>query len=242
MKAVVLVAGQSGRDFPPDSKPKCLYHAGGRVLLDIAVRSLLDAGVTDIRLVIGYRGEEIRKFVESRGWNIEFAWNPQWQSDAVASVEAGLHGVDDDVLLLCADLLIDADLIRGFCKTDPDRLAWVRSEIPWDSNETGYDALYRRDIDNSVIRIPRRMLGIFENCRERADRFLARYSWMTDISPGTGVYYGAALTETLNEFGPPEEVVIHNPIVDIDFYRQTDEHKVAAHLRRIGVSAPEART
>jgi hypothetical protein len=241
MKAVILVAGQSGRDFPPDGKPKCLYHAGGRVLLDIAVRSVLDAGVTDIRLVLGYHGEEIRQYAESRKWNLEFVWNPRWQSDAVASVEAGLEGVNDDVLLLCADLLIDAGLIRGFLGTNPDRLAWVRSESPWDSNETGYDALYRRDIDNSVIRIPRRMLGIFENCRERADRFLARYSWMTDTSPGTGVYYGAALTETLNEFGPPEEVVIRNPIIDIDQFRQTDEYKIAVHIQRRAGKAAEAR-
>jgi hypothetical protein len=240
MKAVILVAGQSGRDFPPNGKPKCLYHAGGRVLLDIAVGSVLDAGISDIRLVIGYHGEEIQQYVERRNWKLEFVWNPRWQSDAVASVEAGLSGVDDDVLLLCADLLIDAGLIRGFLKTDPDRLAWVRSEIPWDSNDAGYDALYRRDIDNSVILIPRRMLGIFGNCRERADRFLARYTWMTDTSPGTGVYYGAALTETLNEFGPPAEVVIRNPIIDVDHFWQTDEYKIAAHMRRLAQRPVEA--
>jgi hypothetical protein len=232
MKAVILAAGKSGRDFPLDGKPKCLHHIRGRVVFDIVVEALLEAGLTDIRVVLGYRGDDICRHAERKGWRVEFVWNPTWETDAVSSIETGLRDIDDDVLLLCADILIDAELIRGFLRVGP-RLAWIRSEIPWGGDEEGYDDRYRNDIDNSIVTIPRAHLNIFDGSRERADRFIARYRWgrTTPIGPGSGLYWGAAVTESFNDYRPIAEVVVHDPIADIDFYAQTDEFKIGAVMR-----------
>jgi hypothetical protein len=233
MTAVILAAGKSGRDYPPNGKPKCLHHIAGRAAFDVVVQALLDAGLTRIRVVLGYRGDDIRQHAARRKWDLEFVWSTVWETDSVRSIEVGIEGVDDDVLLLCADILIDADLIRGFLRVG-SQLAWIRSEIPWSGGaDQGYDDLYRNDIDNSVVIIPRGQHHIFEGSRERADRFIARYRWDpgTPIGPGSGLYWGAALTETFNEHRPIAEVVIRNPIYDIDFYAETDEFKIASVLR-----------
>jgi hypothetical protein len=234
MKAVILAAGLPRNDFPPGSKPKCLYHSGGRMLLDIAVNSVQQAGISDIRLVVGYKADAVREFVETRKWNLEVAVNDAWATDSVRSIETGLEGADTDVILLCADLLIDSEIIRAFTHTAPERLAWIRSIVPWDhdSGFAGYDDVYRNDIDNSILRIPKPMLGIFEGARERAGRFLKRYGWGIETGPGTGVYFGAAITETFYQYRPIEEVVIQEPIRDIDYFWQTDEAKIQGQVRR----------
>jgi hypothetical protein len=233
VKAVILAAGRPGRDFPPDSKPKCLYHSGGKVLLDIAVHSVLEAGITDIRVVVGYQADTIREYLETKNWNLDLAVNDTWATDSVKSIETGLEGANTDVLLMCADLLIDSKVIRPFLNTDPDRLAWIRSLVPWGNNEqwVGYDDIYRNDIDNSIVRIPEHLLGNFEGARGRAEQFLKRYAWGTETGPGTGVYCGAAITETFYQYRPIEEVVIPKPIQDVDFFRQTDEGKIKEHVR-----------
>jgi len=233
MKGVVLAAGASGRDFPKDGKPKCLYHYKHRVLLDYAVESLMQAGVDEIRVVVGYQHWRIREYARQRNWQLEFAVNEAWHTDAVRSLDAGLAGLDDDALIVCADLVIGPEIIQAFLRTDPRRLAWIRSIIPWGRSDERivYDEVYRGDIDNSIVRIPRHLLGIFEGGRERADRFLARYQWNTPIGPGTGVYFGAAITQTFYDHRPVEEVVIVRPVTDVDGYSQTDECKVARFVR-----------
>jgi len=232
MKAIILAAGWPGRDFPADTKPKCLYHYKGSVLLDIAVNSVLQAGIQSVRLVVGYKEDEIREYTQNKKWKLEFVRNDDWMTDAVKSLDVGLAGLDTDAMILCADLIIDKSLIEAFLKTNPDRLAWIRSIEPWDQNrgEIVYDDVYRCDIDNSIVKIPRRLLRLFEGGRERADRFLARYHWETPTGPGTGVYFGAAITETFRDHRPIEEVVIPKPIKDIDAFSQTDEFKFGRYF------------
>ena len=235
MKAVLLAAGWPGRDFPEHTKPKCLYHVGGRALLDLAVNAVQEAGVDDVRVVVGYKADEIEEYARQRNWNLEFVRNDDWKTDGVKSLEVGLDGVHDDVLIVCADLIIDAGIIKAFLATPPRRLAWIRSIVPWDQNHghVAYDDIYRNDIDNSIVKIPQHLMGLFEGARERAETFIARYHWDTPTGPGTGVYFGAAITETFSHYRPIEEVVIPEPIRDVDAYRQTDEYRIARRMADI---------
>lgn len=230
MKAVILAAGRPGRDFPPGCKQKCLFHYQGCVLLDIATDALLEAGVTDIRMVLGYGAKSVEDHVRDRKLDVELVYNEAYADDAVRSLEVGLAGVDTDVLVMASDLIgINATIIRGFQGTDPHRPAWVRSVIPWDHDRglIKYDEMYRPDTDIDVVKIPRRLLGVWGGARERAARFIARYHWTTPTGPGTGVHYGAAVYATFWEHRPVDEVVIAEPMGDVDDYPQTDEARLA---------------
>ena len=48
-----------------DTKPKCLLEVGGRTLLERTVRAMQQAGITEFVVVTGYRGEQIRGFLET---------------------------------------------------------------------------------------------------------------------------------------------------------------------------------
>src|SRR2546422_1768066 len=68
MKAVVLAAGEGARMGPfTASEPKVMIPVGNRPILEHVVRALVDEGVHDIVLVVGYRrGRDISYFQDGK--------------------------------------------------------------------------------------------------------------------------------------------------------------------------------
>src|SRR2546426_11979161 len=65
MKAVVLAAGEGARMGPfTASEPKVMIPVGNRPILEHVVRALVDEGVHDIVLVVGYRRERIMSYFQ----------------------------------------------------------------------------------------------------------------------------------------------------------------------------------
>ena len=55
MKAFILAAGVSRRLYPHTyNTPKCLLEVGGKPIIHYQLEALLDLGVKDISIVIGY--------------------------------------------------------------------------------------------------------------------------------------------------------------------------------------------
>lgn len=67
--AVVLAAGQGTR--MKSDLPKVLFPVAGRPMIDYVVDALLAGGVERIVVVVGYRGDDVRKHLSARP-NIEF--------------------------------------------------------------------------------------------------------------------------------------------------------------------------
>ena len=218
MKAVILAAGetrtQSGYGFPPNSKPKCLFHVGKITILERTVTALRTAGIEDIRIVVGYRGKDIVEYNEERGLNLEVVHNPDWGEDAPASLFAGLKDVDDDVLLLMFDLIIDDKLIRVFLEHEEDELVWMKTVKP----KTRRIYPECRDKDVSIVKIGKEKLDIFEGIDGR--QILTKFGWKK--VQGNEIY--ALLYEGLRH-NNPAEVNIIRPLKDIDYYWQTEEYR-----------------
>lgn len=80
-KCIILAAGTSTRLRPlTDEIPKCLLEVGGRPLLERTIENVLTAGIKEIHVVIGYRAEMVRQFIEQRfpGQQIHFIINPNY--------------------------------------------------------------------------------------------------------------------------------------------------------------------
>ena len=64
MIGVILAAGMAKRLRPlTDNCPKCLLKVGDRTLLERTVDAMLKAGITELVVVTGYRGDMIREFL-----------------------------------------------------------------------------------------------------------------------------------------------------------------------------------
>ena len=71
-RAIILAAGVGSRLRPlTDDRPKCLLEVGGQTLIDHQLAMLGRYGVTDMIVVVGYRGEKIRRHLGARARYID---------------------------------------------------------------------------------------------------------------------------------------------------------------------------
>jgi choline kinase len=124
-RCVILAAGASLRLRPlTDSKPKCLLEVGGKALLKRIIENVLDAGVKEIAVVIGYRGEMIREFVRQHfpQIHIRFILNPNYANTNNAYslfltkkfLENKKGNVSSGLILLDSDLYFSSKLLPIF--------------------------------------------------------------------------------------------------------------------------------
>ncbi len=110
MKAIILAAGQGTRLRPlTDDRPKCLVELGGMTLLDRQMLALKEAGINDISVVVGYRGD----LIEKKGFKVFY--NPEYETtNMVRSFFAArdlLKG-DSDILILYGDIVYEPQVIQ----------------------------------------------------------------------------------------------------------------------------------
>src|SRR2546427_12743601 len=94
MKAVVLAAGEGARMGPfTASEPKVMIPVGNRPILEHVTRALVDEGVHDIVLVVGYRRvREIAEFPDGKVIGAGSAYNAQKKYAVTARIRPAATG------------------------------------------------------------------------------------------------------------------------------------------------------
>ncbi len=108
MKAVIFAAGVGKRlQGVTQGRPKCLVDLGGRTLLSRHVEALGQLGVCQVVLVVGYAQDHIRKAMAADPFVQEVRWvvNEQFTRGSITSLWAARSEMDDDVVLMDADVL-----------------------------------------------------------------------------------------------------------------------------------------
>ena len=128
MKAVILAAGMASRLRPlTDNCPKCLLKVGTRSLLQRTVDSIREAGIDDLTVVTGYRGEMICSFLEEHynDMRLTFIENADFQNtNNIYSLWLARTSVDgEDFMLLDSDILFDPDIVKRIAGTEGTALA-----------------------------------------------------------------------------------------------------------------------
>jgi len=200
-----------------------LYHVNGEIILERLIRQLREAGFEDIRLVTGYGAEGIEKFNRDRNLGLELVYNPEWDGDSVESERVGVKGLNDDALIVCADILANTQIFKRFLECEAP-IVWIKTIIPW-GPPLPDDEDYRNDRQFCIVKIAKEKLSIFE--RENAEKYLAQiadrcYRNISEYDRFRG-RMNALLLEGMYRNGPVEEIVIPSPIRDIDYYDRTDE-------------------
>lgn len=112
MQAVVLAAGKGTRLEPlTDDKPKPLVEVDGRPILEDVFDNLIDIGVDEFVVVVGYMKEKIieRYDDEYRGVPITYAHQREQKGLAHALLQAEPH-IDDDFVVMLGDNVFRANL------------------------------------------------------------------------------------------------------------------------------------
>ncbi|WP_435144641.1 sugar phosphate nucleotidyltransferase [Halobaculum sp. P14] len=137
MKAVILAAGEGTRLRPlTDARPKPMLPVANQPLLAHVVDAVVDAGIDDVVLVVGYRRDRIQNhFGDGDDWGIdvEYAVQEKQLGTGHALLQAEPF-VDGDFVALNGDRVIEPDAIAALAAAhrdgDDPTMAVTRSAQP----------------------------------------------------------------------------------------------------------------
>jgi len=202
LRALILNAGQTlcvKYGFPPNSKPKCLFHCNREVLLERQIRLLREVGINDITVLVGYKKEQIIEFAEEKNLDLKFIDSPvHTKKDCLLSLKFGLNQMkdDDDLLIVSGDCFFTRRALKAFLNTKVPLLIF--------ENIINCDGVY-------LVKIAKEKLWI----RQEIDKYGHKDHVLWSLCKL--LYAHNTHRIKLGDADPPYV------IVDIDYYRYTNE-------------------
>ncbi len=141
MQALILAAGMGKRlGKYTKNNTKCMLKINGKTLIEYAIEALLSAGVTKLILVVGYKGENVKKYLlhectnpKIKKMKLVFIENPVY--DKTNNIYSLFLAIDefkkDDTLLLESDLIYDPALIKRLVQSPEENLVSVAKYQQW---------------------------------------------------------------------------------------------------------------
>lgn len=113
MKVLLLAAGRGTRiSRYLSGNPKCTVDIGGEKLIRYTIDLFHRKGITDIAMVLGYRGKVIEKVLA--GENVQYFYNPFYDvTNSIASAwfARDFLGKGGDTLIMNADVYLQEELL-----------------------------------------------------------------------------------------------------------------------------------
>lgn len=129
MQAVILCAGEGKRMRPlTETRPKQLVEVSGRPLIEHIVHALPES-ITEVILVVGYRGEDIIARVGDTlaGRHVQYVWQKEKLGTADA-LRRAKHLLTGRFIILYGDDLIDTESLERALEFDACVLAYEHEE------------------------------------------------------------------------------------------------------------------
>lgn len=111
MQAIILAAGEGVRVRPlTRSRPKAMIPVANRPIIEYVIDALLKNGIRDIIVVVGYRKEQVTRFLNGLGVPIEVVVQEK-QLGTAHALQCAESKIDGDFLVLPGDNYIDPQSI-----------------------------------------------------------------------------------------------------------------------------------
>ncbi|MDF2567833.1 MAG: biosynthesis choline kinase, partial [Oscillospiraceae bacterium] len=141
--AVILAAGQA-KEF---DIPVGLLNVGDEKLIDRTLDVLSAHGISEIYMVIGFKGEMYEQHLSSR--NVTFIYNKQYQSTGTMySLSLAKETIKDDFLLIESDLLFEENAIKSLLQSSKKDCLLLASP-----RSSGDEAFVELDENGDIYRI-----------------------------------------------------------------------------------------
>ncbi len=130
MRAIILAAGIGYRLLPlTQHVPKCMVPVAGKAIISRAVDALVENGIRDIVVVIGYQKEMIKEFLHSTyGDDIAFTFvenDIYAKTNNIYSLWLASQWFDDDIILLESDVVFANGMMADLLASDSDNVIVV---------------------------------------------------------------------------------------------------------------------
>lgn len=136
MQAIILAAGMGRRlGEYTQGNTKCMLEVNGVKLIDRALESLLEAGISRVVLVVGYKAQNVIDYVGDsyKGMPIVYVTNAVYDktNNIYSLYLAKEYLLQEDTILLESDLIYDASIIKKLVEDPFPNLALVAKYETW---------------------------------------------------------------------------------------------------------------
>ncbi len=137
MQALILAAGMGKRlGALTREATKCMVEVCGRKLIDSALEAVVEAGIRDVTIVIGYKGDNLRRYLEAASYpslRFHFVENPIYdKTNNIYSLWLAREALAaDDTILIESDLIFERDLLRDLVQAKEPNVAVVARWKSW---------------------------------------------------------------------------------------------------------------
>lgn len=156
MQALMLAAGMGKRlKKYTKNNTKCMLKVYDKTLIERAVEALLEAGVKKFVIVIGYEGENLKRFLleecknpKIKEMQFKFINNDVYdKTNNIYSLSLAKEELaKDDTILLESDLIYDYELIKRIVNSKDENLVSVAKYKQWMDG-----TVIKTDSDNNVL-------------------------------------------------------------------------------------------
>ena len=211
MQAVMLAAGMGKRlgKLTKDNT-KCMLPIDDKTLIERSVEALLDAGVTKMTIVVGYKGDNLKKFLTEECTNprmkeMEFVFidNPDYATtNNIYSLFLAKDVLtEDNTILLESDLIFEPRLIKELVNSKEPNLVSVAKFLPWMDGtviKIGEDDTITRFVEKKEFNYDEveeyyKTVNIYKFSKEFSESELIPYLEAYIKSKGKNSYYELAL-------------------------------------------------
>lgn len=150
MVAVVLAAGKGTR--MKSDKPKVLHNICGKPMIDHVIDSIKGAGIDNIVVIVGHKGEEVQKSLGKRA-TIVFQHEQLGTAHALLQAHSVLEGFTGHILVVCGDTpLVSSSTLSKLVEESKRTRAAAIVLTAFLDEPTGYGRIIR-DSRGEIIKI-----------------------------------------------------------------------------------------
>jgi len=189
-------------------------------LLERQVRLLRKNGIKRIRIVTGYRSQDIEQFDKQKGLGLEFVHNQKWNDDGVNSLIVGVQDLDDDLLIVHGDGLVGEMDLNNILKCDMPTVSLGIYSTMFKFGKQHMPLLKRAD---ELRRTDHHVHGMLAYARKRKNRSKIKCPY----DNSQGVKLGRTIVhiyDMAEKMGEAVNLTVHDS-TDVDLFSQTAESR-----------------
>jgi len=234
--AIILAAGVSRRLYPHTwDTPKCLLDVGGKAIIDYQMSALIENGISNITLIVGYYREMIKDYLEKNYSNMNFTFitnHHYFETNTAYSLAMAKEVlVNNDTVLMNADVLYPESLLERVLNHPKDNVLAVdvkpcgREEVKVIEGGEGSIIAIGKEL------IEEKSLGEFIGVAKFSKNFNKEFSTSLNMlvnAGGKSDYFEAAIHPLLTKFEVVFVDVSDLSSTEIDFSEDLEKARILA--------------
>lgn len=208
MQAIMLAAGKGSRlGKYTKNNTKCMLDVHGETLLERAIDALLEAGIKDFILVLGYKKDNVKKFIKEKELdkkiNITYVDNDVYDTtnNIYSLYLAKDYLIQDDTILLESDLIYDKSIIKKLVNSEYESAALIAKYEEWmdgtvvklNDDNTINSFVERKDFNYDDVDSYYKTVNIYKFSKDFSERFYLPFLESYIKAYGNNDYYELVL-------------------------------------------------